>query len=48
MLSEGGEEMLSRRFGAGLTSLRLLAGYKLERFRNRNRYVQLTADEYSY
>lgn len=48
MLSEGGEEMLSQKFGAGLTGLRLLAGYKLERFRNRNRYVQLTADEYSY
>jgi electron-transferring-flavoprotein dehydrogenase len=46
--NEGGSEMLSQKLGAGLSGLRLLLGYKLERFRNRERYVQLTEDEYSY
>jgi len=42
------DEMLSWSPRAGLSGLKLLARYKLDRFRNRNRYVQLTADEYSY
>ena len=49
MLADGNStEMLSQKFGAGLTGLGLLGRYKLIKYRNRSRYVQLTADEYSY
>ncbi|WP_053948704.1 NAD(P)/FAD-dependent oxidoreductase [Halolamina sediminis] len=49
MLAEdGANEMLSWSPKAGLRGAKLLAEYKLVKFRNRNRYVQLTADEYSY
>ncbi|MFW5911735.1 MAG: NAD(P)/FAD-dependent oxidoreductase, partial [Halolamina sp.] len=49
MLSDSGAtSMLSWSPSAGLTGATLLAKYRLVRYRNRNRYVQLTADEYSY
>ncbi|GAB7092871.1 NAD(P)/FAD-dependent oxidoreductase [Halolamina litorea] len=49
MLAESGSDsMLSGRLNAGLTGVELLARYRLTRFRNRNTYVQLRADEYSY
>jgi len=48
LAEEGAGEMLSWSPGAGLRGAKLLAKYKLVKFRNRNRYVQLTADEYSY
>jgi len=49
MLADGGSnEMLSWSPRAGLRGAKLLGEYKLTKFRNRNRYVQLTADEYSY
>jgi len=43
----GGSEMFSQKFSAGLTGLGLLGRYKLIKYRNRSRYVQLTAEEYS-
>ena len=49
MLASGNSaEMLSQKFGAGLTGLGLIGRYKLVKYRNRSAYVQLTADEYSY
>jgi electron-transferring-flavoprotein dehydrogenase len=49
MLAEGmSSEMLSQKLGAGLSGLRLIGRYRLTRYRNRRRYVQLTEDEYSY
>jgi electron-transferring-flavoprotein dehydrogenase len=49
MLADGdGGAMLSQKLGAGLTGLKLLGRYRLIRYRNRRRYVQLTEDEYSY
>ncbi|NHX37891.1 MULTISPECIES: NAD(P)/FAD-dependent oxidoreductase [Halolamina] len=48
LAEEGANEMLSWSPRAGLRGAKLLGEYKLTKFRNRNRYVQLTADEYSY
>ncbi len=48
LAGEDAGEMLSWSPRAGLRGAKLLGQYKLTKFRNRNRYVQLTADEYSY
>ena len=49
MLEDGdSDEMLSWNARAGFEGAKLLGEYKLVKFRNRNRHVQLTADEYSY